>query len=375
MVAMSARPVGVVSHPTPLPQNPYQRLLYDALTPHGFRIEDDGDFKLGWLVRNRRRVRVIHFHWPWPYIVHLPDPGGLLSWVKCIVFGLRLLAARALGYVVVWTVHEVRPLYPAHPRVEALGARMLARASSLLIANDRDTAERARSELGRSADRIEVVPHPSFESAYPPGRPRAEVRAELGIPDDAFVTLLFGHVSPYKRIEWAIDAFRAGAPDNSFLVVAGLVMDETVGDAVRAAAAADERIKAQLGFVPDDQVAELYGMADVALCPRQDGGTSGVVILAFSLGVPVIAARVPNYEEVTRGETAAWLFEPGDAGSLARALSAAAADPAAVDRKGEAGRQIVAPLTWEATGSRTAALLEAALPAPRWRRAPVAEGV
>jgi glycosyltransferase involved in cell wall biosynthesis len=371
---MTARTVGVASHPAPLPQNPYQRLLYESLAQHGFQIEEDGEFKVGWLLRNRRRVRVVHFHWPWPYIVHLPSPGGLLSWVKCALFGLRLLAARALGYAVVWTVHEVRPLYPQNPRVEALGARMLARASSLLIANDRDTAERAKAELGRAAAGIEVVPHPSFESAYPSGRPRAEVRAELGIPADAFVTLLFGHVSPYKRIEWAIDAFRAGAPDNSFLVVAGLVMDEALGDAVRAAAAADDRVKARLGFVPDEQVAELYGAANAALCPRQDGGTSGVIILAFSLGVPVIAARVPNYEEVTRGETAAWLFEPGDAASLAGALESAAADPAAVERKGEAGRQLVASLTWEATASRTAALLDAALPASGWRRPPVAEG-
>jgi beta-1,4-mannosyltransferase len=370
---MNARAVGVVSHPTPLPQNPYQRLLYEALAPHGYRIEDDGEFKLGWLLRHRRRVRIVHFHWPWPYIVHLPKPRGLLSWVKCALFGLRLLAARALGYVVVWTVHEVEPLYPQNPRVEALGARMLARGSSVLIANDRETADKAAAELGRAAQEIAVVPHPSFESAYPPGRPRADVRQDLGIPDDAFVTLLFGHVSPYKRIEWAIDAFRAGAPENSFLVVAGLVMDEAVGNAVRAAAAADPRVKALLGFVPDEQVAELYGAADAALCPRQDGGTSGVIILAFSLGVPVIAARVPNYEEVTQGDTAAWLFEPGDADSLAAALAAGAADPDAVARKGEAGRRLVAPLTWEATGSKTAALLNAALPAPRWGRAAAAE--
>lgn len=358
---MTAHAVGVVSHPSPLPQNPYQRLLYESLAPHGFAIEDDGDFKLGWMLRNRRRVRVVHFHWPWPYIVHRPSPRGPLSWIKCALFGVRLAAARALGFVVVWTVHEVRPLYSQSPRIEAVGARLLARFSSVLIANDRETAAQARAELGRWAGPIAVVPHPSFESAYPPGRPRATVRGELGIPDDAFAVLLFGHVSAYKRIEWAIDAFHAGAPPNAYLVVAGLVMDEAVGDAVRAAAAADPRIKEMLGFVPDERVAELYGATDAALCPRQDGGTSGVIILAFSLGVPVIAARVPNYVETTHGETAAWLFEPGDASSLAVALEAAATDPDELRRRGEAGRRIVAPLTWEATGAETAALLHRAL--------------
>ena len=370
----SSPTVGIVSHPAPLAQNPYQRLLYESLAPHGFRIEDDGDFKLGWLIRHRRRVGVVHFHWPWPYVIHRPSPKGPLTWIKCALFALRLAAARALGYVVVWTVHEVAPLYPQNPRVERIAARILARGSSVLIANDRDTAERAKAELGRAADGIAVIPHPSFESAYAEGRPRAEVRAELGIPEDAFVVLLFGHVSHYKRIEWALDAFSAGAPENAYLVVAGLVIDEPVGEAVRAAAARDERIKAHLGFVPDEQVAELYGAADAALCPRQDGGTSGVIILAFSLGVPAIAARVPSYEAVTGGETAAWLFEPDRPESLAAALAAAAADPAEARRRGEAGRQLVAPLTWDATGSQTAALLMATRPAARWQQTSIAEG-
>jgi glycosyltransferase involved in cell wall biosynthesis len=355
---MNARAVGVVSHPSPLPQNPYQRLLYESLAPHGFAIEE-GDFKVGWLLRNRRRSRVVHFHWPWPYIVHAPSPTGVLSWIKLALFGIRLVAARALGYVVVWTVHEVRPLYSQSPRIEAVGAQLLARFASVLIANDRDTAEKARAELGR--DDIAVVPHPSFEEAYPPGRSRAEMRAALGLPDDAFVVLLFGHVSPYKRIEWAIDAFRAGAPPNSFLVVAGMVMDEEVGAAVQAAADADPRVKAMLGYVPDESVAELYDASDAALCPRQDGGTSGVIILAFSLGLPAIAARVPNYVEATQGETAAWLFEPGDPASLAASLAAAASDAGDRARRAAAGRRIVAPLTWEATGSETAKLLHRAL--------------
>jgi hypothetical protein len=42
-------------------------------------------------------------------------------------------------------------------------------------------------------------------------------------------------------------------------------------------------------------------------------------------------------------------------------LTAAAGDPEAAKRMGAAARLIVAPLTWEATGSTTAALLDRAL--------------
>jgi beta-1,4-mannosyltransferase len=340
---MTKRAVGVVSHPPVLKQNPYQRLLYESLAPHGFRLEDDGDFKLRWMLRHRRRVRVIHFHWPWEYYRHRPSPRGPLSWIKCALFGLRLAAARALGFVVVWTVHEVRPLKTENRRLESVGAWLLARFSSVLIANDPETAATARAELGRAAARIEVVPHPSFESAYEAGRPRGTVRDELGIPHD---------------------------------VVAGLVMDEAAGAAVRAAAADDPRVKALLDFIPDERVAELHHAADAAIAPRQDGGTSGVLILAFSLGLPVVAARVPTYEEITDGETAAWLFEPNDAASLGATLARAAADPKGARERAAAGRRIVAPLSWEATGARTAALLQSAMGSPTARAPatpPVAE--
>ena len=53
-----------------------------------------------------------------------------------------------------------------------------------------------------------------------------------------------------------------------------------------AAAAADERIKPLLEFIPDERVSELFAASDAAVCPRQDGGTSGALILALSMGVP-----------------------------------------------------------------------------------------
>ena len=353
-------PTGVVSFPPVLAENPYQRLLYEALAPHGYAVRE-GDLKVGWLLRNRRRARVLHFHWPWAYYTHGPSPRGPLSWIKCALFAVRLAAARVLGYRIAWTVHEVYPLKTENRRLEIVGARVLARACHVLIANDAETAEQARRELGRAAAAIAVVPHSSFDGAYPEGRSRAEVRAELGIPDDAFVFLLFGHVSAYKQVDWFTEAFAAAAPANAYLVVAGLVMDEPSAAAVRATAARDARVKPLLEFIGDDRVAELHGAADAAICPRQDGGTSGVLVLALTLGVAAVAARAPAYEEITGGERAAWLFTPYDRDSLCDALTRAASDRADAQARGAAGRARVAGASWDDTGARIAALFDAAL--------------
>jgi beta-1,4-mannosyltransferase len=360
-------PTGVVSFPPVLKENPYQRLLYAALAPHGYAVRE-GELKVGWLLRNRRRARILHFHWPWAYYTHGPSPRGPLSWIKCVLFGLRLAAARALGYRVAWTIHEVYPLKTENRRLEIVGARLLALASHVLIAHDASTAEQARRELGRAAETIAVVPHSSFDGAYPAGRGREQVRADLGIPPDAFVFLVFGHVSAYKQVGWFVEAFCEAAPANAFMVVAGLVMDEPSAAAVRAAAKRDHRIRPLLEFIGDERVAELHGAADVAICPRQDGGTSGVLVLALTMGVAAVAARAPAYEQITEGERAAWLFTPYDRDSLMAALARAAADPAEAQARGAAGRAAVAGASWHDTGVRIAALFDVAVAGSERRR-------
>lgn len=353
--------VGLASFPDPLAENPYQRLLYEAMSPHGFDLREGGEFKLGWLVRNRRAVRVLHFHWPQDHYRHPPVPKGVVSWAKLMLFGVRLAAARALGYRIAWTIHEVYPLKTASRALDRRGGRLLARFCNVLLANDKETAELARAELGRAANEVEVVPHSSYVGAYPEGRPGADVRADLGIPENAFVFLLFGHVSAYKQVEWFVEAFRQAELPDAALVVAGLVMHEESGRAVRAAARDDSRIKPLLEFIADDRVSELFAASDAAICPRQDGGTSGALILAMSMGLPGIVARVSSYEEITAGETAAWLYEPHDQRSVSAALEAASANKGAAEEKGRAARRLVEPLSWSNMSRRSAGLLLATL--------------
>jgi beta-1,4-mannosyltransferase len=356
---------GVISFPPVLRENPYQRLLYDALAPHGYKIVDGGEFKLHWLIRKRRSLRVLHFHWPQEYYRHRRYRKGPVSWVKLALFGVRLAGARALGYRVVWTIHEVYPLKTESRKLDRLGGRVLALFSNVLLTNDKETAAEAREELSPVGGGAHVVPHSSYIGAYPPGRSREEVRRELGIADDAFVILLFGHVSDYKRVPWFVDAFRRAELPNAVLVVAGLVMDPPSGEAVAKAAAEDERVKALLEFIPDERVTELYEAADAALCPRQDGGTSAALILALSMSVPAVAASDPNYTELTDDESSAWLFTPWDPDSVVDALERSVRERDEAPARGAAGRRLVEDLTWEAMGAKTASLLDASMPGRR----------
>ena len=357
--------IGLVSHPAVLRANPYQRLLYRELARHGVVLAAEAPFDLGWLRRARKSIRVLHFHWPQAYWRHERGSRFLrrpLSYVKVVLFAFRLRAARALGYRIVWTVHQVYPHERSAGRLDRLGARALARYSDLLLVHDRATAASMAAELGRHAEKRAIVPHGSYEGVYPPGRARDVVRGELGLPPDAFAFLSFGDLRVYKGVSLALDAVAATTAPGIRLVVTGGTEDEAQAEAVRAAAVRDTRIVEHLGFVPDERVAELFGACDAALVSRSDGGTSGSLILALSLGLPVAAARRPAYEDLLGGEEAGWLFDPGDADSLTHTLErAASADSDTLEAKRAAARRRVDDLGWDEIGMRTAALIREAV--------------
>jgi glycosyltransferase involved in cell wall biosynthesis len=184
------------------------------------------------------------------------------------------------------------------------------------------------------------------------------VRSELGISRDAFIFLAFGHLRGYKELPLLIEAFGSLASASARLVIAGVPWDATVREAVTRATGNDQRIQLMFGPVPDAGVAELFGAADAAVFPRGDGWTSGSLILAMSMGVPVVAANRDAYSRLMNGDASGWLFEPGSTSSLAECLLAAVQDREMAKRKGEAALRSARQMTWAASAAATARLLE-----------------
>jgi beta-1,4-mannosyltransferase len=358
--------------------NPYFDLLERHLASYGLPIVPDPPLSLRWLFRARRRVAFLHFQWR-PDVYYLWRPPrflrrrrlrlerfqGVLTWLTLARFCARLLASRAMGYRVAWTIHEVYPPESGRRspgsvsrRVDRLAARALIGASEVLIAHDEETAEKVKVEFGAPAPRLHVVPHGSYIGVYAPGRPRRVVRAELRIADDAFVFLCFGSLRPEKGIQFLLGAFQELALADAVLVIAGCPEDSASAWSTIRAFRADARIRPILGSVPTARVAELFAAADSAVMPRSETWTSGSLILALSLGVPVVAAKLPAYEELLAGEQAGWLFAPGDPDSLRETLGRAATDPAAARAKGAAAlRQAENLPSWDEIARRTATLL------------------
>ena len=344
--------------------NPYLELLYRHLADEGYEPTEGGDLSFSWLWANRRRIDILHFNWPQGLYRYQRRPALLqrqLSWLKLIIFATRLAAARALGYRIVWTIHQVYPHDTEERRLDRAAARVLASAAHVLLVHDEPTRRTSADALGRRAAKAAVVPHGSYVGVYPRGRARELVRAELGIDQSAFLFLCFGELRKHKETSLVLRAFDQVATRDVALLVAGHPKSADAENEIVRAAERDSRIKHVLRFIPDAQVRELFDAADAAVIARSDGGTSGALVLALSLDLPVVVADRPAYRELTRDGDAGWLFEPRDAGALSAALTAAAADRDEAALKGRAAGAIAAQLAWPSIAATTGRLLDATL--------------
>jgi phosphatidylinositol alpha-mannosyltransferase len=92
---------------------------------------------------------------------------------------------------------------------------------------------------------------------------------------------------------------------------------------------------------------------------RGDGGTSGSLVLALSMGLPPVVADRPAYRALLGDGETGWVFAPGDRRSLARALAAAAGDKEEARARGRAARVVADGLAWPDIAAQAVPLLTA----------------
>jgi glycosyltransferase involved in cell wall biosynthesis len=76
----------------------------------------------------------------------------------------------------------------------------------------------------------------------------------------------------------------------------------------------------RIQFIPDEEMEMYLKGADVLVLPYKEIFQSGVLFLAYSFGLPVVATDVGSFrEEIVEGSTG-FLCQPGDPAELAKAI-------------------------------------------------------
>jgi D-inositol-3-phosphate glycosyltransferase len=191
--------------------------------------------------------------------------------------------------------------------------------------------QKMKSELcedfGVSESAVTVIRHPINDAFPDTDLTPSEAKQKLGLHEDEQAILYFGRIRPYKGIEYLLAAFRqlVGQHPDYRLIIAGEPKkgSEAYLHEIRETLEKDFKagqVISRIKFIPDEDMELYLKAADVLVLPYKNIFQSGVLFLAYSYGLPVVATDVGSFrEEIVEGETG-FLCRPGDVPDLAGTL-------------------------------------------------------
>lgn len=166
---------------------------------------------------------------------------------------------------------------------------------------------------------------------------RAEIRRQLGVPDDAVAFIFVGRLTREKGVGELCEAFAiaAAADARMHLVVVGPDEGE-MRDRISALGAQLAGRVHYCAYVerPEDYLAA----ADVLVLPSHREGFSVAVIEAAAAGVPAVASRIYGVTDFIEDGVTGLLHPVGDVGAIASAMTVMAQDEARRARLATAAR-------------------------------------
>jgi D-inositol-3-phosphate glycosyltransferase len=156
----------------------------------------------------------------------------------------------------------------------------------------------------------------------------AEAKRQLGVDTSDKTLLFFGHIAPYKGLEYLVTAFiELLKRDRTYrlLIVGNPKGSKDYWKHLQESIARHGiggRVIEKIEYVPDVATELYFKAADVLILPYTHVFQSGVLFLGYSFGLPAIAAHVGQLkEEIIEGETG-FVFKPQDSSDLASKIEA-----------------------------------------------------
>ncbi len=154
-----------------------------------------------------------------------------------------------------------------------------------------------------------------------------EAKERIGIRNGERTVLFFGAIKPYKGLEYLVAAFQKMAIEKGSyrLIIAGerkKGSEEYLNEIQQLISlhSSREQVIQKIDFIPDAETELYFKAADVAVLPYTEIFQSGILFLAYSFGLPVIATDVGSLkEDIAEGSTG-FVCKARDSGDLAVAI-------------------------------------------------------
>jgi glycosyltransferase involved in cell wall biosynthesis len=204
---------------------------------------------------------------------------------------------------------------------------------------------------GASPEQIDVIPLGPYSNHRNPEL--------IPLRRDIPTLLFFGRVVLYKGLDILLQAYaELRKTHQACLVIAGEGDLRPYQSMLKNLT--DVKIINQ--WIPEDEIETLFIQSDILVLPYTSASQSGVIPIAASVGLPVIATRTGGVPEQIEDGKSGWLVQPGSKEALLTAITEALDHPDLARQRGEALRVRYESLfNWEKVAHQVAESLKKAV--------------
>ncbi|MBN1597542.1 MAG: glycosyltransferase family 4 protein [Bacteroidales bacterium] len=227
------------------------------------------------------------------------------------------LYMKMCGKKLVYTVHNVLP----HDRWNLINQTLfwiIYRIHNKIIVHTEYIKLQLVNKFGIRPEKIVKVIHGLYEVKIRTLKDRVSAREHFSFHPNDFVLLFFGIIRKYKGLDFLLDVFEELTMNAGFkIIVAGKVSDSYKSEMKTLQLLhSSGNIKFILRHINNNEIDQIFNASDVTVLPYTEASQSGVMLLSYAYGKPVIAPKLGGFpEDVIEGKNG-YLFEPGNAESL-----------------------------------------------------------
>jgi len=183
-------------------------------------------------------------------------------------------------------------------------------------------------DFGVRREAVTVVPMGINNSVPNTELTPTEAKRRVGIGNAEKTILFFGTIRPYKGLEFLVAAFQLIASEHKeyrLIIVGDPMQSDQYWRNIQSTIERHPsrgRIIQRIEYVPDSETEIYFKAADVSVLPYTGIFQSGVLVLSYSFGLPVIATDVGSLGEDIIEGTTGFVCRPRDPVDLARAIEA-----------------------------------------------------
>jgi glycosyltransferase involved in cell wall biosynthesis len=174
----------------------------------------------------------------------------------------------------------------------------------------------------KETNKVYVIKHGGYLYHIEQKIDKKEARRQLGLEEHVKYILFFGQIKKVKGLDIVLEAM-PNVDNDIHLIIAGKPWkdDFSYYDEIIKRHHLEDRIIKQIRFIEDDEREKYFIAADVNVLPYRTIYQSGVLLMAMSYGLPVIASDLPANKEVIADKSNGLLFQSENSLHLSEQIS------------------------------------------------------